>query len=82
VKKKLSKFFIALFMITFTLIGNFGQETTNAQKETKESFGCQIASGRSTAPSAVLIRLILSLIPGQAMPRLSMKILPELLSFH
>jgi len=40
-------------MITFTLIGNFGQETTNAQKETKESFGCQIASGRSTAPIPV-----------------------------
>ena len=52
-KKKLSRFLMALFMTTFTIIGNFGQETTNAQTEAKESFGCQIASGRSTPPIPV-----------------------------
>ena len=52
-KKKLSKFLIALFMTTVTIIGNFGQETTDAQTETKESFGCQITSGRSTPPIPV-----------------------------
>ncbi len=52
-KRKLSKFIIALFMTALTIIGNFGEETTPAQKETKESFGCQITSGRSTRPIPV-----------------------------
>ncbi|UCE22149.1 MAG: aspartyl protease family protein [Candidatus Aminicenantes bacterium] len=51
--RKLSKFLMALFMTTFTIIGNYGQVTTHAQTETKESFGCQIASGRSARPIPV-----------------------------
>lgn len=52
-KQKMTLFLFVFFISGLMEVWSIGQDTTNAQTETKESFGCQIISGRSTPPIPV-----------------------------